>query len=78
MSCKNNIDRISEICAELLEIIDDSRTRCEDDECELINCVVHDSVKNIQRTLKQINPPGPISIHPDIGGMSRRSRRPVN
>jgi hypothetical protein len=78
MSCDDTTDRITEICTELLEIIDDSRAHCVSDECELINCVVHDSVKNIQRALTQIDPRGPTSIRPDLGGVPRRSRRLVN
>jgi len=51
MKCRSNVKRIEEICAELLDIIDDTRAHCESDECELIHCVVYDSVQNMRRAV---------------------------
>lgn len=56
MKCKKSIRRIEEICEELLEIIDDSRALGENDECELICCVVHDSVQKMRRAVERLNP----------------------
>ena len=53
MSCRRNRERIAEICIELMKMVDESRTSCDRDECELINCVVHDCVYQMLRALQQ-------------------------
>lgn len=56
MKCKKNVRRIEDICEELMELIDESRAHGEDDECELICCVVHDSVQKVRRALERWSP----------------------
>lgn len=46
--------------------VDDSRAHCESDECELIHCVVPDSVQHMQRALNQWNPEGPIQPNANL------------
>jgi hypothetical protein len=53
MTCRTNVARISDICTELLELIDESRAGCDANECELVHCVVHDSVVKIRRVITQ-------------------------
>ena len=64
MKCRKNVRRIEEICDELMEIIDDGRTHCDTDECELIHCVVHDSVQKMRRATSQWKPVGPSHTNP--------------
>ncbi|MCU0305546.1 MAG: hypothetical protein MUC56_15940 [Thermoanaerobaculales bacterium] len=47
------MDRIESICRELMKIIDDGRTGSPDDACELVYCVVHDSVLSMRRAMAQ-------------------------
>jgi hypothetical protein len=56
MTCQPKIDRIHEICTELSEIVESSRTSCVVPEGELILCVVHDSVQNIKRAIEKWGP----------------------
>lgn len=56
MTCDGNLDRINEICEELAELVEDSRTECDVPECELILCVVYDSVNNMRRVIKRWGP----------------------
>lgn len=56
MKCRQNVARIEEICKELMDIVDDSRTHCNNDECELIHCVVHDCVQKIRRVTSHWRP----------------------
>jgi hypothetical protein len=78
MKCRRNVERIAEICAELMEIIDDSRAHCENDECELIHCVVHDSVQQMWRAVTQWKPEGPIDADINISKNHEEADRPVN
>ena len=78
MNCKDRTDRIAAICAELLEIIDNSRANCENDECELVNCVVHDSVKSMRRVLFRLNTRRSMSISPSTGSLPSGDGKPVN
>ncbi len=54
MKCKESVRRIEEICEELMELIDDSRAHGDDDECELLCCVVHDSAQKMQRAVARL------------------------
>lgn len=36
-----------------MKMVDENRTSCDRDECELINCVVHDCVYQMLRALQQ-------------------------
>jgi len=68
MKCKKSVRRIEEICEELMELIDESRAHGDNDECELLCCVVHDSVQKMQRSvarLKANEPTGPGSPRPE-------------
>ena len=56
MKYEKNIRRIEEICEELMEIVDDSRALGENDESELVCCVVHDSVQKMRRAVERWNP----------------------
>ena len=78
MKCRSNVKRIEEICAELLNIIDDSRAHCESDECELIHCIVHDSVQNMRRVLARWNPEVPINPNADLIETGDEKGRSVN
>jgi hypothetical protein len=78
MECIDNIERIAEICTELLKIIDDSRANCESDECELIHCVVHDSVQNMRRVIGQWNPESPVHLDSEIVQIVTDGGPPVN
>jgi hypothetical protein len=78
MKCKKSIRRIEEICVELMEIIDDSRALDEDDESELICCVVHDSVQKIQRAVARWSPEEPCDAGPNRPESAKRPRRIVN
>jgi hypothetical protein len=61
-----------------MEIIDDSRAHCENDECELIHCVVQDSVQQMWRVVTQWNPKGPIDADINILENREEAERPVN
>jgi hypothetical protein len=79
MKCKKSIRRIEEICVELMENIDDSRALDENDECELICCVVHDSVQKMQRAVARWSPPEkPCDAGPNRPESAKRPRRIVN
>ena len=78
MKCVDNIDQIAGICTELLKIIDDSRANCEGDECELVRCVVHDSVQNMRRVIGQWNPDSPVHINSEIVQIVKKEGRSVN
>jgi hypothetical protein len=65
MESRRRIERISEICVELMAIVDDSRSEDENDEHELIHCVVLDCVQKIRRVLVQS------SLKPPIGDDAR-------
>ena len=78
MKCRRNVTRIEEICAELLDIIDDTRAHCENDECELIHCVVHDSVQNMRRVLAKWNHEEPINPKADLIETGDEKSRSVN
>ena len=78
MTCVDNIERIAEICTELLKIIDDSRANCESNECELVHCVVHDSVQNMRRVIDQWNPDSPVHINSEIAQIVKKEGRSVN
>ncbi len=54
MQCKSSVRRIEEICEELMELIDESRAHDDNDECELLCCVVHDSVQKMRRTMARL------------------------
>jgi hypothetical protein len=71
MKCKKSVRRIEEICEELMELIDDSRAHGDTDECELLCCVVHDSVQKMQRAMTRMSPDGP-------AGSGRQSHEPAN
>ncbi len=47
------MNRVDELCAELAEIVDAERERCESDECELVCCVVHDCVRTMRRVVTE-------------------------
>ena len=66
MACRATIDRVNAICAELMDIVDAEREGCDNDECELINCVVHDCVQKMKRVLAECEPKGQVEaeIHP--------------
>ena len=51
MDDRQGIDRISEICGELMSIVDESRATDQNDSYELIFCVVHDCVQKMRRVL---------------------------
>ena len=78
MKCKKNIRRIEEICEELMELIDDSRALGENDECELICCVVHDSVQKMQRAVARWSPEESCDAEPNRPESAKRSGRIVN
>jgi len=78
MKCCKNVNRIAEICAELLEIIDDSRAHCENDEDELIHCVVFDSVQNMRRVIDQRRLNRPVSDRLDLIDNLGEHSRSVN
>lgn len=78
MTCKTNIRRIEEICVELTELIDDSRDLGENDECELICCVVHDSVQKMQRALARWSPDESCNAGPNRPESANRTKRTVN
>lgn len=78
MKCRKNVKRIEEICAELSEIIDDSRGHCESDECELIHCVVHDCVQKMQRAVTRWHPEAPVDVGSSILETPQGSDRVVN
>jgi len=78
MKCRENVERIEEICRDLLEIIDDSRAHCDNDECELIHCVVHDCVQKMLRVTSQWRPEERFEANPAILGTQRRTNRSVN
>ena len=78
MTCKKSIRRIEEICAELMELIDDSRALGENDECELICCVVHDSVQKMQRAVARWSPEESCDAEPNRPESAKRSGRIVN
>ena len=62
MRSGNHTERIAEICAELLEIIDASRASSEDDANELVNCIVHDCVQTMRRALADNCPATPVEV----------------
>ena len=78
MKCRRNVKRIEKICAELLNIIDDSRAHCESDECELIHCVVFDSVQNMRRALAQWSHEEPTNLKAKLIEASDDKGRSVN
>jgi hypothetical protein len=78
MKCKKNVERIEEICGELMGIIDDSRAHCESDECELIHCVVHDCVQQMRRVVAQWNPETPVGSGAGPPEGLERADRSVN
>ncbi len=78
MTCKKSIRRIEEICAELMELIDDSRALGENDECELICCVVHDSVQKMQRAVARWSPEEPINLNTNLSETGDENGRSIN
>jgi len=56
MTCEGHLDRITKICDELAELVERSRTDCDVPECELILCVVYDSVNKMQRVIERWGP----------------------
>jgi len=78
MKCRENVERIEEICKELLEIIDDSRAHCDNDECELIHCVVHDCVQKMRRVTTQWQPRDRFETNPAVLETRTRTNRTVN
>ena len=78
MKCVDNIDQIAGICTELLKIIDDSRASCESDECELVRCVVHDSVQNMRRVIGQWKPDKPLHIDSEHARIVMVKGRSIN
>jgi len=78
MKCKKSIRRIEEICEELMELIDDSRALGENDECELVCCVVHDSVQKMQRAVARLSPEESCETNPRRPESAQRTDRIVN
>ena len=78
MPCKGTIDRVNAICAELMDIIDAAREGCDKDECELVNCVVHDCVQKMRRVLADWEPRDPVDVDPHSPGASEKLDRRVN
>ncbi len=78
MTCKKSIRRIEEICEELMELIDDSRALGENDECELICCVVHDSVQKMQRAVARWRPEEPINLNTNLSETGDERGRSIN
>jgi len=78
MKCKKSIRRIEEICEELMELIDDSRALGENDECELVCCVVHDSVQKMQRAVARLSPEESCEAGPRRPESAQRTDRIVN
>ena len=75
MNSKKTVKRMEEICEELMGLIDDSRAHGDNDECELLCCVVHDSVQKMQRSmarLKAYEPTGADSQRPEPPNRSNR------
>ena len=56
MACRGTIDRVEAICVELIGIVDAAREDCDNDECELVNCVVHDCVQMMRRVCAEWEP----------------------
>jgi hypothetical protein len=78
MKCRKNVERIEDICRELLEIIDDSRAHCDNDECELIHCVVHDCVQKMRRVTSRWQPKDQFEVNPAVLDRRKRTDRAVN
>ena len=78
MKCRQNVERIEEICKELMDIIDESRAHCDNDECELIHCVVHDCVQKMRRATSQWRPGDPNETNPALLELRKRIDRAVN
>ena len=78
MTCNKSVKRIEEICVELMELIDDSRALGENDECELICCVVHDSVQKMQRAVARWSPEESCDAGPNRPESAKRTGRIVN
>lgn len=78
MKCRQNIERIDAICRELMAVIDESRAHCDDDECELIHCVVQDCVEKMRRATTRWRPEHPIDTNPAILDLRKRTDRAVN
>jgi len=76
--CRKNVERIEELCEALLEVIDDSRACNDDDECELLHCVVHDCVQKMRRVITQLQPEDPIETNPQLVETCERTDRAVN
>jgi len=76
--CRKNVERIEELCQTLLEVIDDSRARSDDDECEVIHCVVHDCVQKIRRVITQSRHEDSIETNPQPVEACERTDRAVN
>jgi hypothetical protein len=53
VTSNRNIERINDLCAELVRIIDDSRATCNNDDDELIFCIAYDSVLKVRRAIEQ-------------------------
>ena len=78
MKCRKNVEKIGGICDQLLDIIDDSREACDNDECELILCVVHDCVQKMRRVMADWNPEGLIDVGIRPVGIEEPAARTVN
>jgi len=78
MKCKKSVRRIEEICEELMELIDDSRAHGDSDECELLCCVVHDSVQKMQRSVARFTADESTDASPRRPEPPNRSKRIVN
>jgi len=61
-----------------MDIVDAEREGCDNDECELINCVVHDCVQKMKRVVAELEPKDQVEveIHPLI--VSDKINRRVN
>ena len=78
MKCKKSVRRIEEICEELMELIDESRAHGDNDECELLCCVVHDSVQKMQRSVARLKANEPTGAGSKSPEQPNRSNRIVN
>jgi len=78
MLSKESTRRLEEICEELMELVDNSRAHSDNDECELLCCIVHDSVQKMQRAMAQLRSDESTGAGPLRPESSDRPNRIVN
>ena len=78
MKCQSNVCRLAEVLAELRAIIDDPENSCDHDQCELLRCVVHDSLQKLERALGNWTHPDRLHLLTGIDAIRDDSKRPAN